>query len=271
MNGARALLKDGLYTRFPKPNFVLGLHDEPELAAGEIGYTEGYCFASSDAIDVTVHGIGGHGAYPHKTKDPVVLAAQIITSWQTIASRQNNPLDPLVISVGSINGGTRYNIIPDNVTMQLTLRTYKKEVREKALAAIQEVATGCAIAAGLPSDKMPEVKLRDEGGTPATYNNPELTRRLAGVFSGLFGPANVIQRDAQMGAEDFTEYSLRDHSIPACMFRVGAGDAVKIRNAALTGESLPGLHSSKFAPLPEPTIRTAVLAMTQAVLELLKK
>lgn len=271
VNGARALLKDGLYTRFPKPNFVLGLHDEPELAAGEIGYTEGYCFASSDAIDVTVHGIGGHGAYPHKTKDPIVLSAEIINAWQTIASRQNNPLDPVVITVGSVHGGTRYNIIPDEVKMQLTLRTYKKEVRAKALAALEQIAKGCAIAAGLPEDKMPEIHLRDEGGTPATYNNPELTRRLAGVFSSLFGASNIIQRDAQMGAEDFTEYSLRDHSIPACMFRVGAGDPVKIRNATLTGESLPGLHSSKFAPLPEPTIRTAVLAMTQAVLELLKK
>jgi amidohydrolase len=269
--GARALLKDGLYTRWPKPDFVLGMHDEPELAAGQVGFTEGYAFASSDAIDVIVHGVGGHGAYPHKTKDPVVLAAQIITSWQTIASRQNNPLDPLVISVGAISGGTRYNIIPDHVSMQLTLRTYKKEVREKALAAIQEVATGCAIAAGLPSDKMPEVKLRDEGGTPATYNNPDLTKRITGVFRQTFGAENVIERQAQMGAEDFTEYSLPDHSIPAFMFRFGAVDPAKVAEAKKTGASLPGLHSSKFAPLPEPTIRTAVRAMTGAVLELLKK
>ncbi|HEV7405760.1 MAG TPA: amidohydrolase [Chthoniobacteraceae bacterium] len=271
VNGARALLKGGLYTRFPKPDFVLGMHDEPELAAGQLGFTEGYAFASSDAIDVLVHGIGGHGAYPHKTKDPVVLSAQIITAWQTIASRQNNPLDPLVISVGSISGGTRYNIIPDEVKMQLTLRTYKKEVREKALAAIQEVATGCAIAAGLPSDKMPEVRVRDEGGTPATYNNPDLTRRIAGVFRETFGPENVIQREPQMGAEDFTEYSLPDHSIPAFMFRFGAVDPAKVAEAKRTGASLPGLHSSKFAPLPEPAIRTAMRAMTGAVLELLKK
>ena len=269
--GARALLKDGLYTRWPKPDFVLGMHDEPELGAGQLGFTEGYAFASSDAIDVIVHGVGGHGAYPHKTKDPIVLAAQIITSWQTIVSRQNSPVDPLVISVGAINGGTRYNIIPDQVAMQLTLRTYKTEVRTKALAAIEQVAKGCAIAAGLPEDKMPEIKLRDEGGTPATYNNPALTKRIVGVFRETFGAENVLQRDAQMGAEDFTEYSLRDHSIPAFMFRFGAIDPAKAADAKKNGTPLPGLHSSKFAPLPEPAIKTAVRAMTGAVLELLKK
>jgi hippurate hydrolase len=269
--GARALLKDGLYTRWPKPDFVLGMHDEPELAAGQLGFTEGYAFASSDAIDVTVHGVGGHGAYPHKTKDPIVLAAQIITSWQTIVSRQNSPVDPLVISVGAISGGTRYNIIPDEVKMQLTLRTYKTEVRTKALKAIEQVAKGCAMAAGLPEDKMPEIKLRDEGGTPATYNNPELTKRITGVFRESFGPENVLERQPQMGAEDFTEYSLRDHSIPAFMFRFGAIEPAKVAEAKTTGAPLPGLHSSKFAPSPEPAIRTAMRAMTGAVLELLKK
>lgn len=269
--GARALLKDGLYTRWPKPDFVLGMHDEPELAAGQLGFTEGYAFASSDAIDIIVHGVGGHGAYPHKTKDPIVLAAQMITSWQTIVSRQNSPVDPLVISVGAINGGTRYNIIPDNVAMQLTLRTYKTEVRTKALAAIEQAARGCAIAAGLPEDKMPEIKLRDEGGTPATFNNPALTKRVVGFFRETFGAENVLERAPQMGAEDFTEYSLRDHSIPAFMFRFGAIDPAKAADAKKNGTPLPGLHSSKFAPLPEPAIKTAIRAMTGAVLELLKK
>ena len=240
VNGARALMNDGLYTRFPKPDFVLGMHDEPELAAGTLGYTEGYCFASSDAVDVTVHGIGGHGAYPYKTKDPVVLSAQIINAWQTIVSRQDNPVDPVVVTVGSIHGGTRYNIIPDEVKMQLTVRTYKKEVREKVLASIEQIARGCAIAAGLPQDKMPEVKVRDEGGTPATYNNPELTRRIVGVFKKVFGEENVVPREPQMGAEDFTEYSLPDHSIPAFMFRVGAVDPARVAQAKKTGNRCPG-------------------------------
>src|SRR5437868_7849206 len=157
VGGARALLKDGLYTRWPKPNYVLGLHDDAEIATGKIGVTEGYCYANVDSVDVTVKGTGGHGAYPHKTKDPIVLSAEMINAWQTIVSRENNPLDPVVITVGSIHGGTKHNIIPGEVKMQLTVRTYKKEVRDVVLAAIDRIANGCAIAAGLPQDKLPEV------------------------------------------------------------------------------------------------------------------
>src|SRR5213078_2547012 len=157
VGGARALLKDGLYTRWPKPTYVLGLHDDAEIATGQIGVTEGYCYANVDSVDVSVKGMGGHGAYPHKTKDPVVLSAEMINAWQTIASRENNPLDPIVITVGSIHGGTKHNIIGDEVKMQLTVRTYKADVRERVLAAIERIARGCATAAGLPPDKMPTV------------------------------------------------------------------------------------------------------------------
>ena len=142
--GARAMLKDGLYTRFPKPNFALGFHDNAQMETGHIGVTAGYTYANVDSVDVTVHGVGGHGAYPHKTKDPIVLSAEIINTWQTIASRENNPLDPIVVTVGSIHGGTKHNIIPNEVKMQLTVRTYKKEVRERVLAAIEQIAKGCA-------------------------------------------------------------------------------------------------------------------------------
>src|SRR6266436_7694409 len=180
--GARALLKDGLYDRFGKPNFALGFHDKADLQIGHIGVTEGYTSANVDSVDVTVRGVGGHGGYPHKTKDPIVLAAEIINAWQTIVSRENNPLDPVVITVGSIHGGTKHNIIPDEVKMQLTVRTYKADVREKVLAAIERIAKGCADAAGLPSDKMPTVALLRDQFTPATYNNPELTKRLVGVW-----------------------------------------------------------------------------------------
>src|SRR5678815_3008896 len=144
--GARALLNDGLYDRCGKPNFALGFHDKADVEAGHIAVTEGYTSANVDSVDVTVRGVGGHGAYPHKTKDPVVLAAEMINAWQTIASRENNPLDPIVITVGSIHGGTKRNIIPDEVQMQLTVRTYKKEVREKVLAAIERIAKDCATA-----------------------------------------------------------------------------------------------------------------------------
>jgi amidohydrolase len=271
VGGARALLKDGLYTRFPKPDYVLGLHDDAEIATGKIGVTEGYCYANVDSVDVTVHGMGGHGAYPHKTKDPIVLAAEIINAWQTIASRETNPHDDVVVTVGSIHGGTKHNIISDEVKMQLTVRTYKKEVRDAILAAIARIAKGCAIAAGLPEDKMPDVKVREDEFTPATYNNPDLTKRVSAAMKAAIGNDNVVPKDPTMGGEDFAEYSLPDHSIPAFMFNVGAVDPAKIAESKKTGMPLPSLHSSKFAPVPEPTIRTGIVAMTSAVLDLLKK
>src|SRR5438067_9723739 len=271
--GARALLKDGLYTRWPKPNYALGFHDNAQMQIGHIGVTEGYTYANVDSVDVTVRGIGGHGAYPHKTKDPVVLAAEMINQWQTIASRENNPIDPVVITVGSIHGGTKHNIIPDEVKMQLTVRTYKAEVRENVLAAIERIAKGCAAAAGLPSDKMPIITILRDQFTPATYNNPELTKRLVVVWKQTLGEQNVEASDPTMGGEVFSEYSLLpEHSIPAVDFHVGAVDPQKIAESTKPGAApLPSLHSSKFAPIPEPTIRTGLVAMTAAVLDLMKK
>src|SRR5216110_1849263 len=207
VGGARALLKDGLYTRWPKPNYVLGLHDDAEIATGQIGVTEGYCYANVDSVDVTVKGMGGHGAYPHKTKDPVVLAAEMITAWQTIASRENNPLDPIVITVGSIHGGTKHNIISDEVKMQLTVRTYKSEVRDRVLKAIDDIAKGIASAGGVTADRAPIVNVLKDQLTPATYNNPELTKRVSAALKTSIGADNVIAKDPTMGGEDFSEYS----------------------------------------------------------------
>jgi len=269
--GARALLKDGLYDRFGKPNFALGFHDKADLQIGHIGITEGYTSANVDSIDVTVRGVGGHGAYPHKTKDPIVLAAEIINAWQTIASRENNPLDPIVVTVGSIHGGTKRNIIPDEVKMQLTVRTYKKEVRDKALAAIDRIAREIAAAAGVPPERAPVVTVRKDEVCPATYNNPELTKRLVAVWKKSLGDENVEIVDPTMGGEDFSEYSLPDHSIPAVNFHFGAVDPAKMADYKKAGKELPSLHSSKFAPVPEPTIRVGIVAMTAAVLELMKK
>jgi hippurate hydrolase len=269
--GARALLKDGLYDRFGKPNFALGFHDKADVQAGHIAVTEGYTSANVDSVDVTVRGVGGHGAYPHKTKDPIVLAAEIINAWQTIASRQNNPLDPIVITVGSIHGGTKHNIIPDEVKMQITARTYKSEVREHVLAAIERIAKGIAAAGGIPPERAPVVSVSKDQFCPASYNNPELTKRLVAVWKKSLGNDNVEIIDPTMGGDDFSEYSLSDHSIPAVYFHFGAVEPAKIAEFKQAGKELPTLHSSKFAPVPEPTIRTGVIGMITAVLELMKK
>src|SRR5438034_2275279 len=271
IGGARALLKGGLYDRFGKPNFALGFHDNAQMPIGHIGVTEGYTYANVDAVDVTVFGVGGHGAYPHKTKDPVVLAAEMISMWQTIASRENNPIDPIVVTVGSIHGGTKHNIIPDEVKMQLTVRTYKADVRDRVLAAIDQIAKGIAAAAGIPAECAPIVSVAKDQFTPATYNNPELTKRLVAVWKKSLGNDNVEIVDATMGGEDFSEYSLPDHSIPAVDFHIGAVEPAKIAEYKQAGKELPTLHSSKFAPVPEPTIRVGIIGMTSAVLELMKK
>jgi hippurate hydrolase len=269
--GARAMLHAGLYDRFGKPDYAVALHDDAEIETGKIGVTEGYYNANVDSVDVTVKGMGGHGALPYKAKDPIVLAAEIINAWQTIASRENNPLDPIVVTVGSIHGGTKHNIIPDEVKMQLTVRTYKADVRERVLAAIEQIAKGCAVAAGLPQDKMPEVNVLKTEHVNAVYNNPELTKRVAAAVKNAIGEQNVVQKSPTMAGDDFADFSLADHSIPACMFNVGAVDPVKAAESKKTGAPLPSLHSSKFLPVPEPTIHTAVIGMMATVLELTKK
>src|SRR5947207_14017263 len=271
VGGARAMLHASLYDRFGKPAYAVALHDNAEIEAGKIGITAGYYNANVDSVDVTVKGMGGHGAYPHKTKDPIVLAAEIINAWQTIVSRENNPLDPIVITVGAIHGGTKHNIIPDEVKIQLTVRTYKAEVREHVLAAIERIAKGCAAAGGMPPERAPIVSVSKDQFCPATYNNPELTKRLIAVWKKSLGNDDVKIVDPTMGGDDFSEYSLPDHSIPAVYFHFGAVESAKIAEYKEKGKELPTLHSSKFAPVPGPTIRTGVIGMTAAVLELMKK
>ncbi|MEP6821738.1 MAG: amidohydrolase [Chthoniobacterales bacterium] len=270
-SGAKAMIADGLFTRFPKPDFAVGLHDSAQMEAGKVGVADGYIYANVDSVDVTVKGLGGHGAYPHKNKDPIVLAAEIIQGWQTIVSREVEPIDSAVVTVGSIHGGTKHNIIPDEVKMQLTVRSYKKETREKVLAAIARIAKGMAIAAGMPEDHMPVVTVRQDEFTPSTYNNPELTKRVAGALKTALGADKFEVTEPTMGGEDFSIFSGEDHAIPACMFTVGAVDPAKMAESKKNGTSLPSLHSSKFAPLPEPTIRTAVVGMTATLRDLLKK
>lgn len=270
VNGARAMLADGLYTRFPKPDFAIALHDSADLEAGKIGYTSGYALSSSTSVDIRIRGIGGHGARPDAAKDPIVVAAQVILALQTIISRENSPLDPAVITVGSIHGGTKHNIIPDEVNLQITVRAYGEEVRRKLLAGIERVTRGIALAAGIPDNLAPIVNVSTEG-TIATYNDPSLTERLAKVFVKALGQENVVTTPQIMASEDFAYYSLEGHKIPSLIFWVGAVDPAKVKQSRESGVQLPTLHSALFAPLPEPTIRTGIKAMTSAVLELMKK
>ena len=267
-DGARALLRDNLYTRFPQPDFAIALHDKPELETGKIGYTPGYAMASATSIDIKIRGIGGHGSAPETTKDPVVVASQIVLALQTIVSRENSPLEPAVVTVGSIHGGTRYNIIPDEVNLQLTVRTYKEDVRKKILASIERIVKGVAMAAGIPEDRAPVIKVSE--GTTSTYNDPKLLERLTPVLQRELGDTNVVQMPPMMASEDFGYLSL-DHKIPATIIWLGASDAQKVKAHRETGAALPGLHSALFAPVPEPTLRTGVKATTAVVLELLRR
>ena len=259
------MLKDGLFTRFPKPDFAIALHDSASLPAGQIEYVPGYALANVDSVDITIFGRGGHGAYPHTTVDPIVIAARTIMALQTIVARENSPLDPAVVTVGSIHGGTKHNIIPDEVRLQLTVRSYKDDVRKRLLAAIARIAKAEAAGAGAP--KEPEIAVTD--GTPATYNDPALTRRIAAALSRSFGEKNVLEGEPVMGGEDFSEYGRA--GVPALIFWVGAVEPARFEKAKASGAPLPSLHSSEFAPDRRPTIRTGVSALTLAALELLGK
>ncbi len=270
VNGARAMLVDGLYSRFPKPDFLLALHDSADVEAGKITWCPGYAMASSTSVDLVIRGLGGHGARPEATKDPVVIAAQTVLALQTIISREKSALDPAVITVGSIHGGTKRNIIPDEVTLQITIRTYKEEVRQNILTSIERIAKGMAQAAGVPEDRAPILKVIESENAPSTYNDPELSERIAGVLGRAIGKDNVIKSPPLMVSEDFGRLSL-DHQIPAFMFWLGAVEPARVEAARKSGQNLPSLHSSLFVPQPEPTLRAGIKAMTAAVLDLMKK
>lgn len=271
VSGAQSMVADGIYSRFPKPDYCLALHDSADIVAGKVGYTPGYALASSTSVDVFIRGLGGHGSRPEATKDPVVAAAEFIMALQTIVSREKSAFDPAVVTVGSIHGGTRYNIIPDEVHLQLTIRTYKEDVRQKIIASIDRIAKSVALSEGIPEDRAPIVKVNEGEFTPSTFNDPQLTERLAGVFKNVLGAENVKEVPPIMASEDFGLFGLEGHQIPICMFSLGAVDPVKMKEHEQAGKPLPSLHSSRWAPLPEPTIRTGVKAMTSAVLELMKK
>lgn len=263
--GARAMLADGLFARTAEPDYALALHSSPELPTGQIGYTSGFALANTDSIDVTIRGVGGHGAYPQATKDPVVIAAYVITALQTIVSRETNPLDSAVVTVGSIHGGTKHNIIGDEVKLQLTVRSYQDEVRQRTLDSIRRITTETARAFGVPADREPLVSVAEEEHTPAAYNDPELIDRLVPVWRQALGPEKVVTVPPVMAGEDFSRYGRTEADIPAVIFWLGTVDPERVKS----GEPLPSLHSPFFNPEPRAAIRTGVRAMTAAALELL--
>jgi len=265
-DGARAMLADGLLDRFPRPTAAVALHDYADLPAGKVALVSGYALANVDSMDLTLFGRGGHGAYPHKTVDPVVIAAKVIVSLQTLVSRETSPLDPAVVTVGSIHGGTTYNIIPDEVRLQLTVRSYTPETRQALREGVLRIAK--AEAEGARAPKPPELKI--DPGPAAVFNDPGLTDRLSGALKRELGAENVTTIDKVMGAEDFGEYGKAGH-FPSVLVWVGAVEPGRYAEAKAKGEPLPALHSSQFAPDRERAIRTAVRALTAATLELLGK
>jgi hippurate hydrolase len=264
--GARAMLDAGLFTRFPRPDFALSFHDDDTMPAGTIGYHPGYFRSMSDAVTITVYGRGGHAAMPNNTIDPVVLASRIVIALQTVVSRETNPVDPVVVTVGSIHGGTQGNVIPDEVKLQLSVRTYTPEVRARTLAAIRRIARGEAIAAGAPRE--PQVDAPERGNAPV-YNDPPLTLRLAEALRKNLGDKVVVEMPAKMTSEDFAEYGLA--GVPSVLLHIGAVDPAKLAASRQPGGiPVAAPHSPEWAPVREPTIKAAIRGEATALLELLR-
>jgi hippurate hydrolase len=262
--GAKAMLQDGLFKRFPKPDYAVALHVDSGLEAGKVGYRAGYAMANVDSVDITVRGKGGHGAQPHTTVDPIVQAAQLVLALQTIVSREVKPTEPAVVTVGSIHGGTKHNIIGDTCHLQITVRSYSPEVRKQLLEAIQRKAKGIAIAAGAEE---PIVEISE--GTPSLKNDDDLASRLAPVFVRLLGEENVVVSDQTMGGEDFSRYGLA--GVPILMYRLGAVDAKRLDRYRQLGQKPPSLHSPIFYPDADQVLQTGVTTLSAAALEILKE
>ncbi len=265
--GARKMLKDGLFTRFPRPDYALALHCDSREPHGHIAFTEGLALANVDTMDILVRGKGGHGSAPHTTVDPVVLAARIILDLQTIVSRETNPTDPAVVTVGSIHGGTKHNIIPNDVKLQLTIRTTKNSVRKHTMEAIERIAKAAAQGARAPE---PIIKHDLNEFTPALVNHTGLTRKTVALFKEVLGADHVHERPAVMGGEDFGRYGRE--GVPIFLYFLGTMAPERVADSRKPeGKPLPSLHSDLYYPVPEPSIRTGVLTMSLAVLNLVGK
>jgi amidohydrolase len=270
IDGAKAMLADHLYERFGTPDMAIALHDTNQGAAGTVSIIPGASQASSTSVDVIMRGIGGHGSAPQVGKDPIVMAAEFIVQLQTIVSRQEDPHDLTVVTVGDIHGGTKRNIIPDDVKMELTVRTFTDKSLNIVLDGVRRTAQGVALSAGVPEDRAPIVTILKDESTPVNFNNPALTARVKSTLVKTLGAQNVIDGTSHMGSEDFGVLGLDGHKIPTFMFWLGAMDPAKYAAAEAAGKFLPGTHTSRFEPVPEPTLRTGVLAMTSAAIALLQ-
>jgi len=264
LTGAAAMLKDGLFTRFPKPDYALSMHDDASMASGTVMWHAGPFRASADTVTITMFGQGGHGAVPHETRDPVVMAARLVMALQTLISRENNPLDPVVITVGSIQGGTQANIVPDQVKLALTVRTFRPEVRQRVLASIAREAKGEALAAGAPKEPLVEVKT----GTDSVVNDPQLVARAIKAVEKAVGPDFVKEMPAKMTSEDFAMYG-QQPGVKALLLHVGAVDAGRLEAAKKAGKPLPGTHSPQWAPDLKPTLTNTIKAETAILLDLM--
>lgn len=269
-SGARAMIRDGIFERFPRPDFNLALHVSADLPAGKVAYVPGWAMANVDSMDIIVKGIGGHGAYPHKTIDPIVLSAQLINNIQTIRSREISPLDAAVVTVGSIHGGTKHNIIPSEVTLQLTLRSYTDEVRNNTISSIKRISRGLADSVGLPEELYPVITLKDEY-TPALYNNPEFTETIRLIAEEALGKENVIKSTPVMGGEDFGMYGRVEPKIPSVLFWLGAVNKKVYDRSKRENIELPSLHSPFFLPDYKPSIETGVKVTTAMAINILSQ
>ncbi len=263
--GARKMIEDGLFKRFPKPEIALALHCDSRYPHGQVNYRSGLMQANVDTVDIIVKGKGGHGAAPHTTVDPVVLSARIILDLQTIVSREVNPVDPAVVTVGSIHGGTKHNIIPNEVKLQLTVRTTKDETRKQVLAAIERITKAAAQGAKAPE---PEIKVDLSGYFPSLSNDPGLAKKFAGLFREALGKDRVVERDMTMGGEDFSR--IVGEGIPGFYYFVGTAPPDRIKEWREGGKPITFTHTDAFYPVPEPTIKTGVLTMSLAVLHHMK-
>jgi hippurate hydrolase len=270
VDGARAMLADHLYERFGRPDMVVGLHDTNAWPAGKVGLAVGPAQAGATSVDVTIRGIGSHGAAPQMGKDPVVMAALFITQLQTIVSREEDPQDPAIVTVGSIHGGTKRNIIPDEVKLELTTRAFSDHGRQVILDGIRQMAQGVAVSAGLPPDRAPIVTVLDGESAPPLYNDPVLSARVKAALVGALGRDNVIDAKPITPSEDVGEFGLPGHQIPVAYYWLGAMNPETFQAAEAAGHALPGPHNSRFEPDPEPTLATGVRSMTAVATALLQ-
>jgi hippurate hydrolase len=264
------MIEDGLYTRFPKPEYALAFHVSSNLETGKVSASELLQYSSADSVDITVHGVGAHGASPHAGKDPVYIGSQIVVALQGIISREREPLKPGVITVGAFHAGTKHNIISDRADLQVTVRANDEATRAQLISAIKRVAEGIGRANGLPDDKLPVVKVSE--GTPTTNNDPGLARRLnAALARDLGAPAIEPFVQSGMGAEDFAYFVEPKHGVKGYYFAVGGTPKAAFEAARSGGPPVPSHHSPLFKIDPEPSIRLGTEAMTVAVLDLLGK